>query len=65
MYFNIENLPSPGEGNGYQLQYSCLENSMDKGPGGLQSMASKRVGHDLATNTHTQVSQVGRISNLI
>ena len=21
---------SPGEGNGYQLQYSCLENSMDK-----------------------------------
>ena len=23
---------SPGEGNGYPLQYSCLENSMDKGP---------------------------------
>ena len=22
---------SPGEGNGYQLQYSCLENSMDRG----------------------------------
>ena len=22
---------SPGEGNGYQLQYSCLENSMDGG----------------------------------
>ena len=22
---------SPGEGNGYTLQYSCLENSMDKG----------------------------------
>ena len=22
---------SPGEGNGYSLQYSCLENSMDKG----------------------------------
>ena len=22
---------SPGEGNGYRLQYSCLENSMDKG----------------------------------
>ena len=21
----------PGEGNGYPLQYSCLENSMDKG----------------------------------
>ena len=22
---------SPGEGNGYPLQYSCLENSVDKG----------------------------------
>ena len=26
---------SPGEGNGNPLQYSCLENSMDRGPGGL------------------------------
>ena len=24
---------SPGEGNGYPLQYSCLEISMDKGEG--------------------------------
>ena len=22
---------SPGEGNGYLLQYSCLDNSMDRG----------------------------------
>ena len=22
---------SPGEGNGYSLQYSCLENTMDRG----------------------------------
>ena len=22
---------SPGEGNGYAFQYSCLENSMDRG----------------------------------
>ena len=29
---------SPGEGNGYPLQYSCLEDSMDREPGGLQSM---------------------------
>ena len=26
---------SPGEGNGSPLQYSCLENSMDRGVGGL------------------------------
>ena len=29
---------SPGEGNGNQLQYSCLENPMTEEPGGLQSM---------------------------
>ena len=29
---------SPGEGNGYPLQYSCMENPMDGEPGGLQSM---------------------------
>ena len=23
---------SPAEGNGYPLQYSCLENSIDRGP---------------------------------
>ena len=26
---------SPGEGNGYPPQYSCLENPMDRGAGGL------------------------------
>ena len=37
---------SPGEGNGTPLQYSCLENSMDRGARGLQPMGSQRVGHD-------------------
>ena len=32
---------SPGEGNGNPLQYSCLENSMDREPVGLQSMGPK------------------------
>ena len=31
---------SPGEGNGNLLQYSCLENPMDRGAGRLQSMGS-------------------------
>ena len=26
-----ESRRAPGEGNGYPLQYSCLENSMDRG----------------------------------
>ena len=28
------------------IQYSCLENPMDREPGGLQSTGSQRVGHD-------------------
>ena len=57
---------SLGEGNGYPLQYSCLENSMDKGAWcELQSLELQRVGHDWLTNvrarahththTHTQL----------
>ena len=40
---------SPGEGNGYPLQYSCLEMPWTEEPGGLQCMGSQRVGHDLLT----------------
>ena len=40
---------SSGEGNGNALQYSCLENSMDREPGGLLSIRSQRVGLDSAT----------------
>ena len=32
---------SPGGGNGNPLQYFCLENPMDRQPGGLQSMGHK------------------------
>ena len=34
---------SPGKGNGYPLQYSCLENPWTEEPGRLQSMRSQRV----------------------
>ena len=34
---------SPGEGNGNPFQYSCLENSMDREPGGQQSTGLQRV----------------------
>ena len=43
----------PGEGNGNPLQYSCLENPMDRGPRWLQSMRSQRIEHDWETNIHT------------
>ena len=32
---------SPGKENGYPLQYSCLENSMEEEPGRLPSMESQ------------------------
>ena len=52
----VENLPamqetpvlgrSPGEGNGNSLQYSCLENSMDRGVWWATIHGSQRVGHN-------------------
>ena len=37
---------SPGGGNGNPFQHSCLENSMDREPGELQSTGLQRVRHD-------------------
>ena len=33
---------SPGKGNGNPLQYSCLENSMDEEPDGLQYTGAQK-----------------------
>ena len=40
---------SPGEGNSNPLQYSCLENPMDRGTWQATVHRVVRVGHDLAT----------------
>ena len=40
---------SLGGGNGNSLQYSCLEMAWTEESGGLQSMESQRVLHDLMT----------------
>ena len=45
---------SPGGGNGNPLQYSCLGNLMYRGAGGLQSMGSQRVTHNLSDWVHTR-----------
>ena len=39
---------SPGEGNGIPLQYSCLENPMDRGTWQAIVHGVARVRHDLA-----------------
>ena len=48
---------SPREGSGYPLQYSCLENSMDRIAWWIQFMGSQRVRHNRATYTY-EVSKV-------
>ena len=40
---------SPRVGNGNSLQYSCLENSMDRGVWQATVHGVTRVGHDLVT----------------
>ena len=40
---------SPGEGNGNPLQYSCLENPMDRGAWWATAHGVTRVEHDLVT----------------
>ena len=42
----------PGEGKGNPLQYSCLENPMDRGAWWATVQGATRVGHDLTTEQH-------------
>ena len=50
----VKNLPANagdaglilGEGNGYPLQHSCLENLWTEEPGGLRSVGVQRVPHN-------------------
>ena len=45
---------SPWKGHGNPLQYSCLENSIDRGAWwATQSMGLQRVEHDWVTNNFT------------
>ena len=49
---------SPREGNGNPLQYSCLENPMDRGAWWAIVHGVARVRHDLVTKTRaSQVAQ--------
>ena len=49
---------SPGEGNSNPLQYSCLENSTDRGAWWATVQGLQRLRHDSVTNTHTMISNV-------
>ena len=47
---SLDKEDSPGGGNGYPLQYFCLENSMDRGAW-QAIVGSQRVRHNWVTNT--------------
>ena len=58
---------SSGRGYGNPLQCSCLENPMDRGAWGLQSIRLQRVGHnwsDLARHGRTELQQHGNSSSI-
>ena len=44
---------SPVEGNGYQFQYSCLENPLDRGTWWAAVHSVTNSWTNLVTNTHT------------
>ena len=44
---------SPGIGNGNPLQYSCLENSMDRGLAGYSPRGHKELAMTEQPSTHT------------
>ena len=48
---------SPREGNGCSLQYSCLENAMDRGACWASVMGSQRVRHDWVTDMYFSFRQ--------
>ena len=48
---------SPGEGKGNPLQYSCLENPMERGAWQAKVHGVARVGHDLATKERQTVQE--------
>ena len=49
---SVRNIPWRGED--YPLEYSCLENPMDRGAWLAAVIALQRVGHSWVTNAHTQ-----------
>ena len=54
----------PGEGNGYPLRYSCLENPMDRRESNGQwavTGSPQRIRHDWETNTFTFFSRLKAI----
>jgi len=61
---------SPGEGNGYPFQYSCLENSMGRGDwraavhGVTESEMTERLSLSLFSPKKCKMLELGKLGNL-
>ena len=55
---------SLGEKHDNPLQFSCLENPMDRKPGGLLSIVPQRVGHNWGDSMHTLAYSAAQILKL-
>ena len=51
---------SPGEGNGNPLQYSCLENSVDRGDWHAAVHGAAKSQTQLSTNTYIRCLNIAR-----
>ena len=56
---------SPGGGNGNPLQYSCLENPMERGAWRATVHGVARVGHDFVTTPPPPVIELGSCSGSV
>ena len=56
---------SPGEGNGNSLQYSCLEDTMDRGAWWATVHGLQRVGHDLVTKQQHSLARLKAAWNFL
>ena len=56
---------SSGEGNGNPLQYSCLENTMDRGAWRAIVHGVSRVGHNLETKPPTTTTTTDNSSTTV
>ena len=56
---------SPREGHGNPLQYTCLENPMGRGAWQLQSIGSKRDGHDWSDLAYTWCAYGGFLGDSV
>ena len=53
---------SPGEGNGYPVLYSCMENSMDRGAWRVTVHGVTKSQTRLSTHTQTHTPPIGSVS---